>query len=88
MRGLSGTPSGATISPRGEADNIYYERADSRHKAAPCRSEAPGAVSGLSHLKAPESLDEAARLAKASGIIEQIEKHEPPKTWYFAGFVD
>ena len=33
-------------------------------------SDAP--LSGLAHLEAPESLDEAVRLAKAKGIIEQI----------------
>jgi len=38
-----------------------------------CGNAVDGAVSGLAHLEAPESLDEAVRLARASGIVGQID---------------
>lgn len=44
-------------------------------------TEGAGAVSGLSQIPAPESLDEAVALYKARHIVEQIEGPYVPFSW-------
>jgi len=56
------------------AQSLIFSRTISRHVITPAGTEqGSGAVSGLSHLQAPESLDEAVRVAKARKLIAAID---------------
>lgn len=67
------------------SDNRFMRLSDGS-SSRPTETElAPGAVSGLSHIEAPESLDEAVRIARVLGIIAQIDQMGPRPSYLVRG---